>query len=125
MNIRYIRPGRTLSLYCGCHSYFGSGSGSVRLALLGGAIRGPENASINNGFLAWSSCDVTLPSGASARVSESYYPGGDRITMYVADLAQWRSQRRAQDSRILHRPGESHWCGCRRQPICRLDGSRG
>jgi hypothetical protein len=99
--LNYIRPGRTLSLNCGCYIYFGSGSGHVRLTLSGGATRGPSSDSHRNGFVAWEKCDVTLPAGATARVEESYYPGGGCDVTYVADLAKWRDQRRAHLTRLF------------------------
>ena len=34
-------------------------------------------------------------------MQESYYPGSDHDTLYVADLAQWRIQRRAYLTRLL------------------------
>jgi hypothetical protein len=101
--ISYVRPGAKLILTCQCSSYFGSGFGMVRLTLTGGATRGAiTRAAQDNGFLSWSSCEVTLPSGATARVEESYYPGGDRDTTYIADLEKWRLMRRAHLTRLLH-----------------------
>jgi hypothetical protein len=97
----HVRPGCTLALCCRCCSYFGSGFGSVHLTLSGGAQRGLSRESKRNGFLAWYSTLVTLPAGGIARVEESYYPGGDLATTYIADLERWRIQRRVYLTRLL------------------------
>jgi hypothetical protein len=98
---QYVRPGCTLSLYCRCWSYFGSGCGSVKLTLGGGATHGAPVEARDNGFLSWESCPVTLPAGATARLEEMYHPGGSRDTLYVADRAGWREQRAAHLLRLF------------------------
>jgi hypothetical protein len=104
MNTRtqYVRPGCTLSLYCRCWAYFGSGCGSVSLTLGGGASRGPAMTVRDNGFLCWEACLVTLPLGSTARLEEMYHPGGTRDTLYVADKAAWRKQRAAHLLRLFN-----------------------
>jgi len=99
--IQYVRPGKKLTLYCQCYSYFGSGIGIVRLTLTGGATRGPSVESGDNGFCRWKSCEVTLQAGSTARAEESYYPGGDSDITYVADLEKWREKRRAHLARLF------------------------
>ena len=99
MNKIHVRPGLH-SFFCRCFLYFGSGFGSCKL-ITTGALVGDPFESRDNGFLSWKSRRVLLTPGNTAQVLESYYPGGNKDTLYVADMELWRNERREHLTRLF------------------------
>jgi hypothetical protein len=111
----YVRPNFPMTIECGGHTYFGSGCGGVSLALSDGAKRGPSFPGGENGFFAWTVCDVTLPPGESAHLREWHHPGGTRDIRVIADLENWRVQRRASLMAYFRRCAEERALAAKEQ----------